>query len=216
LVPNANQLNTDGDGQGDACDADDDNDGVVDASDNCPLVPNANQLNTDGDGQGDACDTDDDNDGVPDASDCAPKDNKNNKVLICHNGNTICISQSAVQAHKNHGDTEGSCPASANSQANSAVEATETSQLKHSIYPNPFNKTTKLLYNLPYDSKVSIIVYDMTGRSVITLVKGDKKAGRHVVDLDGSQLNAGNYYYRISAIAKEKEFIQTGSLIRMK
>jgi len=50
-----------------------DNDGVPDASDNCPNVPNAPQVDTDGDGQGDACDPDDDNDGVPDAIDKCPK-----------------------------------------------------------------------------------------------------------------------------------------------
>ena len=58
------QANTDGDAQGDACDTDDDNDGVVDGADNCPLVANADQANTDGDARGDACDADDDNDGV--------------------------------------------------------------------------------------------------------------------------------------------------------
>jgi len=73
-VPNANQTNTDGaaDG-GDACDPDDDNDGVPDGADNCPLVVNTNQTNTDNapDG-GDACDLDDDNDGVFDALDNCP------------------------------------------------------------------------------------------------------------------------------------------------
>ena len=37
---------------GDICDSDDDNDGVADSSDNCPLVANADQTDTDGDGQG--------------------------------------------------------------------------------------------------------------------------------------------------------------------
>ncbi len=72
LVANSNQLNTDGDAQGNACDSDDDNDTVADGSDNCPLVANTSQTNTDGDAQGDACDTDDDNDTVADGSDNCP------------------------------------------------------------------------------------------------------------------------------------------------
>ncbi len=48
---------------------DDDNDGVLDARDNCPTVPNADQADADGDGQGDVCDDDDDNDGVADTAD---------------------------------------------------------------------------------------------------------------------------------------------------
>jgi len=72
LVSNANQLDTDGDGQGNACDLDDDNDATPDASDNCPLISNASQLDTDGDKHGNACDSDDDNDTVPDGIDACP------------------------------------------------------------------------------------------------------------------------------------------------
>ncbi len=54
-------------------DADDDNDGIPDVSDNCPLVANPDQADTDGDGLGDVCDPDDDNDGIADFEDNCPK-----------------------------------------------------------------------------------------------------------------------------------------------
>jgi hypothetical protein len=72
LVANTDQRDTDGDGQGDACDLDDDNDSVADTFDNCDLIANTDQRDTDGDGQGDACDNDDDNDGVTDTIDNCP------------------------------------------------------------------------------------------------------------------------------------------------
>src|SRR5258705_3485400 len=72
LVANADQLNTDGDALGNACDPDDDNDTIADATDNCPLLANANQADVDGDGIGDLCDPDNDNDGVANLQDNCP------------------------------------------------------------------------------------------------------------------------------------------------
>lgn len=60
------------DGIADCLDDDDDGDGVIDASDNCPLRANSGQENMDGDSMGDACDPDMDNDGTPNSSDCQP------------------------------------------------------------------------------------------------------------------------------------------------
>jgi hypothetical protein len=54
-VADPEQLNTDGDDLGDACDLDDDDDGFADEDDNCPLVANADQADADADGVGDVC-----------------------------------------------------------------------------------------------------------------------------------------------------------------
>ena len=92
---NYDQANFDGDSQGDECDTDDDNDGLLDVydlydldntragdydgdgvdsfSDNCPINYNITQANFDGDSQGDACDSDDDNDSVSDNEDRFPR-----------------------------------------------------------------------------------------------------------------------------------------------
>ena len=64
---------TDEDGIADCIDVDDDDDGILDTKDNCPLASNFDQIDTDGDKEGDACDIDDDNDSVPDEIDNCPK-----------------------------------------------------------------------------------------------------------------------------------------------
>jgi hypothetical protein len=78
-LPNADQLDSDADGQGNACDTDDDGDGVFDLNDLEPFNPSAG-LDTDRDGVADTVDKDDDGDGIPDTSDTQPK-SPNPKLL---------------------------------------------------------------------------------------------------------------------------------------
>jgi hypothetical protein len=72
VVVNFDQLDSDADALGDACDTDVDGDGAPNASDNCPVVMNFDQLDSDADALGDACDTDVDGDGAPNESDNCP------------------------------------------------------------------------------------------------------------------------------------------------
>lgn len=66
-------------------------------------------------------------------------------------------------------------------------------------YPNPFNPTTAISYKLPAVSFVTLKVYDVLGREVVTLVNAKQSPGTYAVQFDGSKLASGVYFYRIKA-----------------
>lgn len=65
-------------------------------------------------------------------------------------------------------------------------------------YPNPFNPATSIEFSLPNQSDVSLIVYDMLGKEVKSLVNDRKSAGTYKVSFDGSSLASGIYFYRLN------------------
>jgi hypothetical protein len=83
-------------------------------------------------------------------------------------------------------------------------------------YPNPFNPSTKINFDLPLDSRVSLIIYDMTGREVMTLVNEQRTAGYYTVLMNGAGLSSGMYFYRILANADGKEFVMTKKMVMIK
>ena len=66
-------------------------------------------------------------------------------------------------------------------------------------YPNPFNPSTTIRYDLPRQSRVKIVVYDILGRKVATLVDEPKKAGRYQVIWNANRRGSGVYFYRLQA-----------------
>ena len=66
-------------------------------------------------------------------------------------------------------------------------------------YPNPFNPTTVLTYDLPEARAVTLTVYDVLGRRVARLDEGVRAAGRHRLRFDASHLSAGVYVYALEA-----------------
>ena len=66
-------------------------------------------------------------------------------------------------------------------------------------YPNPFNPETKINYELPNDGKVKLMIYDVLGREIKTLVNEVKQAGKYTVEFNGSNFASGVYFYRIES-----------------
>ncbi len=67
-------------------------------------------------------------------------------------------------------------------------------------YPNPFNPTTKIDFALPVDSRVTLIIYDITGREITRLLNNEfRKASYYTVEFKGSTFSSGVYFYRIQA-----------------
>ncbi len=79
-------------------------------------------------------------------------------------------------------------------------------------YPNPFNPATKITYNLPKSSIVTLKVYDILGKEVITLVKETQSAGKHIVEFNGSNLPSGVYFYML----RTDDFTQVKKMVLLK
>lgn len=81
-----------------------------------------------------------------------------------------------------------------------------------SAYPNPFNPTTAISYQLQASSFVNLSVYDIAGRKVAELVNGWRDAGSHEVAFDGSNLASGIYVYRLNTAG----FTASGKMVLIK
>ena len=84
-------------------------------------------------------------------------------------------------------------------------------------YPNPFNPTTTISYDLPEQAQVTLGIYDLLGKQIITLVNQSQDAGNKIAVWDGtdylgSQVSSGVYLYQIEA----GKFNQTRKMLLLK
>ena len=66
-------------------------------------------------------------------------------------------------------------------------------------YPNPFNPGTTIEFTVPNASDVSLVVYDVLGRQILSLAHGTYQPGTYRINMDASQLATGIYYYRLTS-----------------
>jgi|GEM_PF-4226679 len=79
-------------------------------------------------------------------------------------------------------------------------------------YPNPFNPTTIISYSIPESQLIEINIYDILGRKVMRLDKEYRQAGKHEIELNGSNLSSGIYLYQLKA----GKFTQTKKFVLLK
>ncbi len=79
-------------------------------------------------------------------------------------------------------------------------------------YPNPFNPSTNIQFAIPESGMVKLVIFDVLGREVTTLVNEYKSAGNYQVNFDASRLASGVYYYSLESNA----FRSTRKMILMK
>ncbi|NNG27656.1 MAG: T9SS type A sorting domain-containing protein, partial [Ignavibacteriaceae bacterium] len=79
-------------------------------------------------------------------------------------------------------------------------------------YPNPFNPSTEIKFAIPQIANVTLKVFDVLGREVVTLVDEQMEAGKHSLIFNAANLSSGVYYYTIIT----EYFIQTKKMLLLK
>jgi hypothetical protein len=79
-------------------------------------------------------------------------------------------------------------------------------------YPNPFNPATSIKFDIPKHGIVKLIVYDLTGKEIESLVNEEKEPGRYEVAWEGSKYSSGVYFYKLET----GDFKETKKMVLIK
>jgi hypothetical protein len=79
-------------------------------------------------------------------------------------------------------------------------------------FPNPFNPSTLIKYQLPKSSQVTLKIYNVLGDEVATLVNEEKPAGSYEVIFNSAKIASGTYFYKLQA----GSFVETKKMILLK
>jgi hypothetical protein len=120
-----------------------------------------------------------------------------------------------VQDNLNGSDYSAESRAFTVTRVVSDVEA-EDEQIKDFViypaYPNPFNSSTTISFNLPVKDFVALNIFNVSGQKVATLVNREMAAGLHRITWDADEVNSGVYFY----VIQTTQAVQTRKLILIK
>lgn len=96
------------------------------------------------------------------------------------------------------------------------VDAPRSFEL-HGNYPNPFNPTTNIRFDLPMDAQVEVDVFNIVGQKVLTVPSQQLPAGsHHTISIDASGLSSGVYIYRVTAQTHQSKLMNSGRMTLIK
>jgi len=84
---------------------------------------------------------------------------------------------------------------------------------KLSTYPNPSNGSTRIMYELPYGSHVSIKLYDISGKEIACIINAEKKAGTYIEEFRLGSIIKGNYIFRLVAESPKGRFVESRPMV---
>jgi hypothetical protein len=133
------------------------------------------------------------------------------KLVLSANGKTLAILDGVGQVTLKSEDMKD-----VKVTFNDKIELPKAFALSQN-YPNPFNPTTRFSIELPQVTDVQVVIYDILGRQIATLVNGQETAGYHTIEWDGRDTRgitvpSGIYFARMNA----GEFTQTRKIMLMK
>jgi len=106
------------------------------------------------------------------------------------------------------------------------ADGIETYSLSNN-FPNPFNPTTNIKYQIPEISFVTLKIYDVLGNEIANLVSEEKRIGNYEIEFNASKLPSGVYFYRLQAGSPSaglpagrhgsgQSFVETKKMVLMK
>jgi hypothetical protein len=133
---------------------------------------------------------------------------KMNKVLVCHNDNTICISENAVAAHLNHGCYLGYCDGFKMGD----VVAEINTGIKVNAFPNPFQEHCQIDLTTYEPTSLNIQIYDSQGRLHANIFEGNVEAGEYTYQYNEPSTLCKKGIYLL--VIKSNSEVKTYKLLR--
>jgi CubicO group peptidase (beta-lactamase class C family) len=130
---------------------------------------------------------------------CGNKSKKEDKIIVCYNGNNLCVDRNAAAGFIEKGAYLGSCGSESPTKTVNAESPGENRQLVAgtnliSLYPNPASGNVSISFKTPVTSKTKLELYDISGKLIKNLYEGIlNKDVRQKIELQTKSLRSGIY-----------------------